>query len=226
MGATWEDDLYPNDVPLENELADQLPHHCRNQAISPLELSRTAGETPLSSRGAQDDVSLRGLGLERVLPLTGATLTGIPTSGVGTDLREESKSATKQLRQGSDPCLQIISVSIAAVDPSQKSGGEDSCPKANKPGPLTDLPLVLGPKLHRYRPLVDPLDVTLIEELHKGGSSHIWKVSCRGYFYALKLVRFQVSTSWRHYSHFSSCMHHSIQLPCLSVPTYTGTLYT
>lgn len=56
----------------------------------------------------------------------------------------------------------------------------------------TDLPVVRGPKLARFRPLADPLDIKFEEPLHEGRFSHIWKVSCRGYVYALKIVSMAV----------------------------------
>jgi hypothetical protein len=53
---------------------------------------------------------------------------------------------------------------------------------------MAELPNVVGPKFGRFRPLPDPLDIIFQEEIKQGEHSHIWKVICRGYTYALKLV--------------------------------------
>lgn len=182
MDDSKDDDAYPNDVPLELEVSqtngdqstflheDQLPPPEDDSVESCLQRERELQNKLLRF------LILRQQQTRRKAPLSDSEdmTTRAAEDGIVSHDNDTTGSSDDDNNSQQD--------SDVASEPGMASG--DELEEAD----TTDLPQVPGPKLARFRPIADPLDICFEEPLHDGRFSHIWKVSCRGYDYALKIA--------------------------------------
>ncbi|ETS73571.1 hypothetical protein PFICI_14517 [Pestalotiopsis fici W106-1] len=174
-----DDGAYPNDVPLELEVSQsnevQPSISLEKQPPSPEDDSR---ESQMQRNSRLQNELLRFLVMReqqstRKKPQDGLSYSAEQARRAAKDEVTTPSDDDSHTQQDSDEDLESDTVS------------EDDLSDTD----TTDLPRVPGPKLARFRPLADPLDISFEEVLHKGHYSHVWKVSCRGYTYALKIFK-------------------------------------
>ncbi|KAH6658088.1 kinetochore Sim4 complex subunit FTA2-domain-containing protein [Truncatella angustata] len=182
-----EDNAYPNDVPLELEISSvgslkscAEKEHQRTQEDRSSSCISPVGL--VQHHDIERDVTLFG-------KHTGWTFQGL-RGGKNTE--------------ATGPQVDHVSGYGARVHPERDR--ENLCDLFESTQ-LENLPPVPGPKLSRCRVLADPLVVTLEEPLHRGDHAHIWKVSCHGHTYALKIFKPRPSTDYWDYITYPFASH-------------------
>ncbi|KAI1847909.1 hypothetical protein JX266_006022 [Neoarthrinium moseri] len=203
-----EDEIYPNDIPLEDELASSaelataqtLSPSSDYVAIPPIGILLTQQYQPLGTTVFTTQATSTLGSIQSARP---PVLSHMPSREDSATPREQPLAwdevlghSVEQSGAEAPPYVEPVVAStrtLSANGANRQSraptvGKAPAGPLVEDPLPIsTDYPDKAGPKLARFRPLVDPLDIVFREEIHRGENALIWIVTCRGYTYALKL---------------------------------------
>lgn len=192
MDKSKDDDAYPNDVPLELEASNsdvddlaRIQSEHQNRLLRQLHQARE--ERRLRTENLEHEAEQQDTAPQSHDDITDEEpiliydehdrhFCGEPLEPIEESKRLQAKSSEHEPEQQDNATQNAAGITDEEWD---KLNSENT----------TDLPAVPGPKLARFRPLADPLDIKFEEPLHEGRFSHIWKVSCRGYVYALKIFK-------------------------------------